>query len=252
MLVYAYKKASKSARALAKGLGAKRIKHEGSKLVGRASKVVINWGASALPPEVSKCTVLNKPESVATSCDKLAFHKTLGGIRKDGTRTLRYTTDRHVAEMWLDYEHKVIARQVLNGHSGVGIVVIDKLEDMVDAPLYTVFIDKTREFRIHIFRGEVVDIQEKKKKKDFPKEMRNGHVFNVANGYVFARNNLDPVPTDVFTQAGRAVDGLGLDFGGVDVLFDDKTGKAYVIEVNTACGLEGSTLEGYIERFKEL
>jgi glutathione synthase/RimK-type ligase-like ATP-grasp enzyme len=41
---------------------------------------------------------------------------------------------------------------------------------------------------------------------------------------------------------------LGLDFGAVDIIQDDG-GNFYVLEVNTAPGLEGQTIKSYAEGF---
>ena len=40
-------------------------------------------------------------------------------------------------------------------------------------------------------------------------------------------------------------------FGAVDMIVT-KSGKWYVLEANTACGLENTTLEKYVEQFKHL
>jgi glutathione synthase/RimK-type ligase-like ATP-grasp enzyme len=47
-----------------------------------------------------------------------------------------------------------------------------------------------------------------------------------------------------------AVAALGLDFGGVDVIWNERRQMAYVLEVNTACGLEGQTVNDYAEAFR--
>ncbi len=44
---------------------------------------------------------------------------------------------------------------------------------------------------------------------------------------------------------------LGLCFGAVDVLYNEKQNKAYVLEVNSSPGLSGEeTLKRYTEEFK--
>ena len=48
------------------------------------------------------------------------------------------------------------------------------------------------------------------------------------------------------TTAIKAVQALGLDFGGVDIV-ETPDGTGYVIEVNTACGLHGTTITKYCE-----
>jgi D-alanine-D-alanine ligase-like ATP-grasp enzyme len=46
-----------------------------------------------------------------------------------------------------------------------------------------------------------------------------------------------------------AVNHLGLDFGAVDMIYNAKRNTYYVLEVNTACGLAGETLNKYVEVF---
>ena len=53
------------------------------------------------------------------------------------------------------------------------------------------------------------------------------------------------VPDDVSTQAEKCIKKLGLFTGGVDVLWDAKQGKAYVLEVNSSPYLGGRTAEKY-------
>jgi D-alanine-D-alanine ligase-like ATP-grasp enzyme len=43
-----------------------------------------------------------------------------------------------------------------------------------------------------------------------------------------------------------------LDFGAVDVIYNRAQDKAYVLEVNTAPGLEGSTLDNYVEAIQKV
>jgi D-alanine-D-alanine ligase-like ATP-grasp enzyme len=53
----------------------------------------------------------------------------------------------------------------------------------------------------------------------------------------------------VTSEAIKAVNCLGLYFGAADVIWNDKEQRAYVLEVNTAPGLEGTTLENYANAF---
>jgi D-alanine-D-alanine ligase-like ATP-grasp enzyme len=46
----------------------------------------------------------------------------------------------------------------------------------------------------------------------------------------------------------EAVAALGLDFGAVDII-EDKEGNFYVLEINTAPGLEGHTVTSYAKAF---
>lgn len=251
MNIMPYKAGSASAKALAEALGVKRIKEKGSKFKGAAHKLIINWGCSKLPVELLKCRVLNSPESVSKASCKLASFKAMA---EAGVAVPSFTEDHLKAQEWMHDGKVVVARTILRGHSGAGIVVLDpkEVDIPVIAPLYVEYIPKKEEYRIHVFNGEVVDIQRKARKKDVPDDQVNWKVRNLANGFIFARGEdaLGKVPQDVLDQAVKAVASLGLDFGAADVIYNDKQKKAYVLEVNTAPGLSGSTLDGYVERLK--
>lgn len=248
MFIYPYKQGSESAKQLAQGLGAKRIMLEGSKFKGSPEKVVINWGSSALSEEALKCKVINKPDAVASAANKLLFFRAVAEF----CRTPDWTTDKEVAEVWRKDGHTVLARHKLTGNSGEGIEIIEGGE-MPDAPLYVRYVPKKQEYRVHVLNGEVVDVQRKARRKDVPDDHINWRIRNFDNGFIFARGEaLGEVPEDVLTQAVNAVKACGLDFGATDVIYNDKQQLAYVLEVNTAPGLSGSTLDGYVERFKWL
>lgn len=172
---------------------------------------------------------------------------------KDYPRVPEYTDSKANALAWAAMGSTVVARTVLNGNSGEGIVIVQHVEDMVDAPLYVQYVQKKQEYRIHVLNGEVVDVQRKARRKDVPDDQINWMVRNHDNGFIFARDEgLGEVPEDVPAQALLAVKVCGLDFGAVDVIYNEKQGKAYVLEVNTAPGLSGQTLEGYAQRLKEI
>jgi len=67
-------------------------------------------------------------------------------------------------------------------------------------------------------------------------------------GWKFSKVNT--VPTEISTEAIKAVKALCLNFGAVDCCVDDK-GKVFIIEVNTGPGLEGTTFDNYVEAFNK-
>lgn len=243
MYLYSYNQASEGAKALSKALGIKRIKHEGSKFKGLRDKTVINWGSSSLPDEVLKCKVLNQPEDVRLCTNKLDFFNVCVGT---DVRTPDWTHHRENALSWVKNGHLTVARTILNGHSGQGIVLIESEDQMVDAPLYTVYVPKKDEYRVHVIGGEVVDVQQKKKKNDFEGEV-NWKIRNLQNGFIYARTDV-LAPDECLTQAKAVIALLGLAFGAVDIIWNEKEQKAYVLEVNTAPGLQGTTLEIYANK----
>jgi glutathione synthase/RimK-type ligase-like ATP-grasp enzyme len=75
---------------------------------------------------------------------------------------------------------------------------------------------------------------------------------NAANGWVFAVNDVrftsPEIEEKVRSYSVAAVKALGLDFGAVDIIVNKKGTEAYVLEVNTAPGIESPTvLAAYVE-----
>lgn len=251
--IFPYKQASGSAKLLGKGLGAKIIRLKGSKFKAGNNKIIINWGSSALPDEYLECKVLNTPDKVAMVANKLHYFNAAEQYNKDNQemplRVPGFTTDKEVAKGW---GATIVAREKLTGHSGEGIVLYEPDEDVGDAPLYVRYIPKKYEYRIHVLNDKVVDVQRKARTSDVPDDRVNWKVRNHGNGFIFARNEGGEIPQDVLDQSILAVKVAGLDFGAVDVIYNEKHGKAYVLEINTAPGLAGTTLDNYINNFKKI
>lgn len=242
--IYPYKQGSASAKKLSNALDGKVLKRVGSKYKPKKGDVVVNWGAGELP-DYNPAFVLNQDVRVA-GC-KLATFK-----------ALEESGDVRIPDWWdnrdsiTDEAYPVFCRTKLRGHSGDGIVIANSVDELVDAPLYTKYIKKKDEYRVHVLRDRAFFVQRKARKHDV--ENPNWKVRNIAGGFVFAevpgpdgnRKNFE-CPADAINQAVAAVAALGLDFGGVDVIWNEKEKQAYVLEINTACGLEDRTADKYQE-----
>ena len=247
MYMYSYRQASKSSKDLANALGIRRIRHKNSTFRGNEKKIVINWGSSNLPDEVNKCRVLNKPESVELCSNKLKFFHCI-----KQARIPEWTQSIEDAKKWVEGGKVVFARTKLTGNSGEGIVEVEDVEGMVEAPLYTLYVPKRNEYRVHIFQGEVMSVQRKALRGDVDKEKVNWRIRNMNGGFIFARNEDKEIPEDVIEQAKIAFGEVGLDFGSVDVIYNEGKKQAFVLEINTASGLAGTTLQEYVDKFKEI
>ena len=159
-----------------------------------------------------------------------------------------WTTSRAVAEEWISKGSIVVCRTLLQGHSGRGIVLAQSGGTlMVPAPLYVRYKKKRSEYRIHVFRGAVIDVAEKRRmRRERRPESYDGYIRNHANGWIFARDGVT-LPADAGPLAVRACMALGLDFGACDIIYNEHDNKSYCLEVNTAPGLEGTTLERYTQ-----
>lgn len=258
--IYSYNPYSASAKALADALDIKRIKHERSKFKDEPNNVVINWGSSSLP--YAMATIINSADAIANVTNKLSFFELFndGSPVNDQKWVVPFTTDDDVVREWLEDGKTVVARTKLTGHSGEGIVILEGLDaEIVEAPLYTLYVPKKEEYRVHCYRKQVenadnilvFDIQRKAKRADVPKEEANYRIRNLAGGFIYARQELD-VPECVEDVALKVFEQTGLDFGAVDIIYQESKNKAFALEINTAPGLSGTTLEKYVQMFKEL
>ena len=252
-----YKQGSKSAKALAEALGGKVLRLEGSTYKWKSGDVVINWGASKTPEwydtpsVVLNCNLINDPENIREVTDKLRFFQLM---LEQGVSDVipRFWTDKDSIP---DDAFPVVCRTILNGHSGAGIVISPDRLSLVEAPLFTQYLKKKDEYRVHIGRQEseevIIAVQRKARRLNHPTEDVNWQVRNHGNGFVYVREGVCP-PVGVVEAAKACFRASGLDFGAVDVIWNDNKEKAYVLEINTAPGLEGQTVQDYADFFQDL
>lgn len=253
--MFAYDMHSEGAKALSAALDISRIRHSGSKFKPSPTKTILNWGATTdrFPAEYLSCRVINNPTAVTRSVNKLDAFNALQGA---GVSIPEFTTSRATALQWLENGHMVFARTQLRAHSGRGIVIMDPDHPdtwEVSAPLYVKYCKKKHEYRIHVLNGQVIDSQRKALRQEFVGQSDvNFKIRNLANGFVYVRNDDHVVPNVVNQVAIAAVTALGLDFGAADVIYQEQSGRAFALEVNTAPGLVGSTINNYATAFAAL
>lgn len=243
-----YNQASESAKKLAEAIGAKRIKREGSRYKYRQDDVIINWGCFQIDnPEVLKGLVLNTPAQVNMVSDKKTFFENYPGNRD---YVVPHTTDRDMANLWSAQDFTVVARHQLRGHSGEGIELVTPDMLMPNAPLYTKYKKKTDEYRVHFCGEDLIKFARKGRKLDVPDEEVNWQVRNLAGGFIYALSTFEEMPEAVIEACQDYANNTLLDFGAIDVIYHKPSDRAYILEVNTAPGLSGSTIEAYAEALK--
>lgn len=244
IVVYPYKMGSQSANVLAKELGCKRV-YPNRKYKYRMHHDIINWGSSIVPEWYTPYVhYINTPWSVKTASNKA---HTLNSFRLAGVSSPEFTTDISIAKEWIDANHIVYCRTNLTGNSGEGIVISDSYDTLVNAPLYTRGIASVHEYRVHVFNGEVIDYVKKatRRGEDKPSKL----IRNYAKGWVFVREGIT-LSDEIIQESIKAVRSLGLHFGAVDVCIDADN-IPYVFEVNTAPGLQGSTIQAYAKAIRK-
>lgn len=287
--IYPYKVGSASVKKLKTALDGLIIKTEGSRYRYKTRHKVINWGNSRRPSWMTRdVPVLNKPEDVAITSNKLLTLEKLSG---DGVPTVHYTEEKELAEDWLNEGRKVFVRHSLTGHSGDGIEVVEpnenleqgRLQDIADdlrslghdtiavsveneiifesaelpdAPLYTMGINNNGEYRVHVFNEEVILYQKKSRRVNDEgvvetAEGEDDDVRNLASNWVYRTGDLRRLER-IEELAINAVQALGLDFGAVDII-KDENGEVFVLEVNSAPGISNTeTCDAYTRAFLSL
>jgi len=250
MIIHPYKPGSKSVKALKGAIVASGTRALITQRPPRRRASVVNWGGRAEFLNTYR-RVLNRPNAIAGLRDKLAFFQRVG----NDERTLPWTTDPKVASQWKN----VFVRKSLTGSSGQGIVVWQQKAGLPlpPAPLYTKRMFTTHEYRIHVFREDTgefhaIDTQRKVFKKTGELQAPPGGwaIRSHANGFTFVHN--DVPPTEVVEGVCNFVREHfpDLDFGAFDVLYDADKKRFYVIEGNSAPGLEGITVDSYVRAIK--
>jgi glutathione synthase/RimK-type ligase-like ATP-grasp enzyme len=230
MFVLYHKSTSVTGRAIAKALGIK---------YGRENKTrtpMIRWGSAIEHPAE---TLLNSRQAILRASDKLTALKLMQDAGVSVPSFLPGGTHRRQEGVWLGRRR--------HGSQGRDIRVIERGE-LSGSELYTRYVPNTREYRVHVFRGEVIRVQGKY--HDHPEQQTNRYIKNHAQGYRFRAPDRK-LNTERTSQAIRAVECLGLDFGAVDLLIGEDR-RTYVLEVNTAPSCSPLTAAKYVAKFAEV
>lgn len=231
-----------------RGVFARVIRHENSQYRPRPDDLVINWGCPPQRPWVPTKR-LNEKRNVMLAVDKLdAFKK----FKEAGVTIPAFTENYNDALKW-SADKRVVGRSLLRSFEGKGIIVTPAGAPPAKADaegrrvlLWTRYVPKKEEYRVHVFNGVAIDIAQKKRRQGVK---INNEVRSWRNGWVFARDGIDP-PDGIGALGVSAVQALGLNFGAVDIIWNEKKNKCYVLEVNTAPAIQGTTVERYADAIK--
>lgn len=248
----------------AMGVNVKKVKRTNSAFVGRAGDVIFNYGSSAMPGGIiGQATVLNNASAIGNASNKLNAFRAL---QEAGVRTVEFTDNRQTAQAWVNDDRVLVyARTRLQGHSGEGIEIgyhnptsvgdaggYPVTAELPRAQLYTkAVMGNRREFRVHVFKGKIIYIQQKRRRDGWQDQSGYSNlVRNHASGWIYATQSATPINAAAKREAIKSVAALGLDFGAVDIITNRE--DAFVLEVNTAPGMTGTTLEVYSRALSEV
>jgi hypothetical protein len=168
-------------------------------------------------------------------------------FRDSDIRCPEFTVQLEDARKWAQAGHQVFGRDEKHEQ---GTDIVDQGSPKWPRKEYwTKVVPKKREYRIHIFADQ--HIQRGLKRLD-PKALRKRNddlpIWNTQTGYIYD-HDFEP-PDDGVELARRAVGALKYLWGAVDLL-EDETGRCYVLEVNTAPGMDETTAQAYADAIKK-
>lgn len=213
----------------------------GTRPPGKKENLLIRWGSS-VQVETRPGKVLNNRRAILLSTNKFESLRTL---RNQGVGT---------PETWTNAEDVLfpaLARKI-NHSQGSDIILCLQKQDVRRAlnrgrKYFVRYIPTDREYRAHVFRGQVFRINQKLLQD---REEWVPHIRNITHGYTFARPRQE-MGAAATEMAIRAVSALGLDFGAVDLVIGDDN-RPYVLEVNTGPSLVEVGVEAYVEQIRPL
>jgi len=253
IIIYPYKLYSESAKTLVEhleysiGRWVRRISGTG-KFKPKESDVIINWGNSTVP-NCGALGIINDPNAVAIAINKIDSFRMFD---IHGVTCPEWSTEYEKALEWTREGQMVFCRNLLSSSGGRGIIIVGGNNDASGAPLYVKYKKKRKEFRVHVFNGEVIEVAEKRKRGGFDsQDPFNFYVRNWENGWVFCCQNVVE-PANLRPLALKAVNAVGLNFGAVDIIWNEFENMCYALEVNTAPGVDNRTAKAYAEAILKL
>lgn len=250
-----YNKHSKSCKIISKETGIPIKLRHGGRYMPRPYDLVINWGCSTLDLKFNCCMVLNNPEAIQTSKNKLA---TLNVLFESNVSIPEYLVhgDVNIHEVFPNVRYFI--RHTLTGKGGEGIEVVtgeelvNLWEDIQEGTLITKEVVKKREWRVHVLTyGDYSQLYVTKKTTKNGERLDNT-VSNHQNGFIFKRKiNAQDISSRLLKIALECAYELGLDFCSVDIA-EDYNGIFHVLEANTATGVTGITGTIYSDFFDRI
>lgn len=212
----------------------------------RTPHVVIRWGNSYREAPTN-AIILNSAASVKNACDKGRMMSMLRSNEDVRHAPLQFISpdnlNRDGVANLLDDDNMLYVRCSDHWTRRKPIERITTDDLYITKP-----INKSHEYRVHVFRDRVIGVYEK-----IPQD-RSALIYKDSN-CSFRRVDLSDRHQrssiyGVRPNAKAAISALGLDFGGVDVV-QDSNGYSYVLEVNSAPSLNTENIARWCDKFVE-
>ncbi len=174
---------------------------------------------------------INESDSIITASNKYKFRKLCVENELSCPKTW-YSTQRNEVDKF-----PVIIRP-LHHFGGFNLFFIKTFEELqgfrnLDKFYISEYIKKIREIRVYIMSNRILAISEK------ITEDKESIAWNHIQGSVFENIHWKEWPRKSGLLAIKAMNMVGLDFGGVDIIIDENN-IPYLLEINTALSISSS------------
>ncbi len=208
-------------------LGVRCERHHGGDFEKTTGDLCVNWGTSGASRFGTKCRWLNKGVYV----DKLRHFQQM---QRAGVMIPEFRMERPVDGTWY--------ARMCNHMDGS-----DLERNLQHGDYYVQHVDIDEEYRVHVFRGDVLRASRKVHMPGTPRtKFRCGDSWGFSN-----RNYKEDLSREFLQQTSAAVEAIGYDFGGVDIA-TTAGGGVVVFEVNSAPWLGGEMQAAYARKIVAL
>ncbi len=188
--------------------------------------VILNWGSTHTLPQ--GVIALNQPDAVRIASDQVESIRRLAEL---APRTVANPEDLQL----LGSDRVVAKRRHGSRGSGKAVLAADgRPAERAGYDLFQEFIPDRREYRVSVLSGGIASAYVKR-----PPE--NARPDDLHPAWTFERAQV--IPKAVAVMAKEAARRVGLDYAGVDVIEDLRTGRVYCLEANSAPGMSQDTLK---------
>ena len=204
-----------------------RLVHDPSEIQreGEMPPLVLNWGSNETLP--TDLIALNRADAVRIASDQVESVRRLAEL---APRTVLRPHDFPL----LGAEHVVAKRRQGARGSGKAVIAADApWSERVHHDLFQEFVSARREFRLGVLNSKVISAYEKHAPAGTdPENLRPE----------WRHERIQTLPASVVAVAREGARRIGLDYAGVDVIVDRRTGRTYCLEANAAPGMSEDTL----------
>jgi len=200
---------------------------------------IINYGRFDNYGNLNKRLIFNKLEALKI-------------LERKGVSTPKIIITRH-PENISNYEYPLLARKEHHARGSDAIFLknrkclLKRLRKVRRRDFFIRYIEKEKEFRVHILGNEVANISQKIKDDD--ETTHHPHIWSLARGWVCVDYN-GRYNRPLSELGKQAVKAIGYDFGAVDIILG-KDGKFYVLEINSAPRLCIERRRKYTKYFRD-